>query len=533
MKWRLPQRSFALAYALTAVVFTASVVLTAQVVDKHRSARIQLDLETEAAEFARRAAERMRESVEQLQVISLVFVAFEEVNAQQFKTIAQGYLEPTDSLLVLEWQPEVHDKDREDFERAARAQGIEGFTLWEPDAEDKPIPAVARAVHVPVLYMLSSLPGVDTTGLDLAWSPERMASKWTARDLGRAISSELFNVVTNHAPAYQPIGFAITLPIYRSGLVPDSVNQRRSELLGYLAGVYSLHRLLAPELQRLAEGRFNLQVNVGASTAPHFTQLSGATSPHSRRVSMELFGVDWVFSVSATREQLAGSWVWFLVPAGLALAGLLVLGVLRVIETQQLALESTRRELVEALAAVKRSESALQEISRHDPLTGLYNRRAFDALLRLEFERAARHGLSLGLLMIDLDRFKAINDQWGHQAGDQALRRCATICESSSRRSDICARFGGEEFVLLMPHADEQQAIATAERLRQAIAAAPLALDAERNPVHMTASVGVAVVAEPVTIEELIRRADVALYTAKRDGRNCVRVFEAASAMQG
>lgn len=525
----MPQRSFALAYALTAVIFTASVVMTAQVVDNQRSARIQLEIDAEAVDFAQRAAERIRESVEQLQIISLVFVAFEDVNHQQFKTIARRYLEPTDSLLILEWQPKVRDQDREEFERGARAQGIDGFTLWEPDADGNPVPAVARPVHVPVFYMLSSLPGVDTTGLDLAWSPERMASKWAARDDGRAVSSDLFNVVTNHATDYQPVGFAITLPIYRGGLVPGAADQRRSELLGYLAGVYSLGRLLAPELRRLAERRFNLQISVGDDTAPRFTQLTGEASNHSRTVPMQLFGADWAFTVSATRMQLSGLRLWSLIPVGLAVAGILVLSVLRVIERQQLALESARRELVAAFDAVKRSESALHEISRHDPLTGLYNRRAFDDLLVLELERAKRHQLSLGLLMIDLDHFKAINDNWGHQVGDQALIQCATICESISRRSDICARFGGEEFVLLLPHTIAEQALVTAERLRQAIAAEPLALDADQNPVTVTASVGVAVVSAPLPARELLRRADVALYAAKRAGRNCVRAFDEAA----
>jgi two-component system cell cycle response regulator len=164
---------------------------------------------------------------------------------------------------------------------------------------------------------------------------------------------------------------------------------------------------------------------------------------------------------------------------------------------------------------------ALRLLATHDELTGLLNRREFDRLLAQETERALRFSQPLALVMADLDHFKSINDEHGHQAGDDVLREVAQRLKSQVRSVDWAARLGGEEFGFLLVQADAASAYAAAERLREAVAAAPAL--AQGKHLKVTVSLGVAVLPEQGrTGAEIVQAADQALYAAKRAGRNRV-----------
>lgn len=167
----------------------------------------------------------------------------------------------------------------------------------------------------------------------------------------------------------------------------------------------------------------------------------------------------------------------------------------------------------------------LARLAMTDALTGLYNRRAFFDLAQRAFEHARRHGTGLGLVMMDIDHFKDINDRHGHQAGDAVLTHVAAMMTSFARAGDILARYGGEEFVLLMPQAEAGGMMALSERLRETLAANPVQM--AEAAVRVTASFGVALVrATDAGLEPVLTRADAALYAAKAAGRNCVRAAE-------
>ena len=173
---------------------------------------------------------------------------------------------------------------------------------------------------------------------------------------------------------------------------------------------------------------------------------------------------------------------------------------------------SDRREAAEAL---------LKAVSC-DHLTGLLNRRAFVEAVELEMQRWARFPRPLSLVMIDADHFKRINDQYGHAAGDAVLRHLAAGMTATFRAMDVLARFGGEEFVVLMPHTDVASAIQHAERLRSAIEALRIPLD-DGGELRITASFGVAACRpDDDSLDAAIAGADECLYRAKRQGRNRV-----------
>jgi diguanylate cyclase (GGDEF)-like protein len=160
-----------------------------------------------------------------------------------------------------------------------------------------------------------------------------------------------------------------------------------------------------------------------------------------------------------------------------------------------------------------------------DPLSGAFNRRHFHIRLEEELQRSRRHNLSLAFLMIDIDDFKHVNDSYGHLAGDTVIRDVAEILRRSVRLFDLCARFGGEEFAIIMPGGVLDGATAVAERIRERIEAYRPA-DRTLEQLRLTASIGLAVSSNDSTGRELIARADQALYMAKRAGKNCVRVAE-------
>ena len=163
----------------------------------------------------------------------------------------------------------------------------------------------------------------------------------------------------------------------------------------------------------------------------------------------------------------------------------------------------------------------IYQLATLDALTELYNRRHFMEVLDKEISRALRHRRALALCIIDVDLFKPVNDTFGHIAGDEVLRRMAAVLRQHVRSDDIAARIGGEEFAVLLPEGSAEDAIAFAERLREAIAATIFSPGGA--PRQITVSVGVASLRAPVTSRsQLLAAADAALYRAKHEGRNRV-----------
>jgi diguanylate cyclase (GGDEF)-like protein len=194
---------------------------------------------------------------------------------------------------------------------------------------------------------------------------------------------------------------------------------------------------------------------------------------------------------------------WF----GLAISVLMAVGMLGI-----------RRLFID----MKTQETQLDALARTDALTGLPNRRETMERLQGELQRSQRSGRPIAVLMFDIDHFKRVNDTWGHAAGDQVLRAVADTAHDSLRRIDSCGRIGGEEFLVLLPETDPENAHGAAERLRAAIELCRVHY--ADQVLRVTVSIGVAIqLAEASqTAEVLLQRADQALYAAKEGGRNRV-----------
>jgi diguanylate cyclase len=196
----------------------------------------------------------------------------------------------------------------------------------------------------------------------------------------------------------------------------------------------------------------------------------------------------------------------------------------RDLESQLDTLNKRLREMESQSAQIEQRMLEQQRIALLDSLTQLPNRNAYEQRLTYEYERWQRYQRPLVLAVCDLDHFKSINDNFGHLAGDKVLRIIAKTLRDRLRKTDFVARFGGEEFVILLPETERQEALQTLDTIRQAVAASPFHF--RDKPVAITLSVGIAIFSDTATSDDVFERADTALYQAKQAGRNCCVVAD-------
>ena len=178
--------------------------------------------------------------------------------------------------------------------------------------------------------------------------------------------------------------------------------------------------------------------------------------------------------------------------------------------------------IVTDVVELRQSIAELSNLIRTDPLTGIANYRYFSQALEQEIERTQRSGQPTSLIMLDIDFFKKVNDQWGHEVGNQALIHLSRLLQHTVRKLDIPCRYGGEEFAVILPDTNLGACLPVAGRIRQTIEESPL--DVAGQPLHMTVSMGITTYTDgqETTVEDLVKQADKYLYQAKESGRNRV-----------
>lgn len=249
-----------------------------------------------------------------------------------------------------------------------------------------------------------------------------------------------------------------------------------------------------------------------AAKTAHATYSTPAGSYSFARSSVT--GAPWSVALTVPSAELyatargTGHWAPWVLVGALAVLGLFA-GWLAV-------------RLIEGRRRITESNESLQEIARTDVLTGLYTRRYLTEQLTGLLSDAEHDGRPVSVLMMDIDHFKQLNDTFGHEAGDKALRHVAGLLAGSLRGDDIIGRWGGEEFVAVLPHAPLARASVVADRMRELLGSTPVEVGQQRELVAIHISVGVAEYAGD-TLEAFIARADRALYQAKRAGRNITR----------
>jgi two-component system cell cycle response regulator len=186
----------------------------------------------------------------------------------------------------------------------------------------------------------------------------------------------------------------------------------------------------------------------------------------------------------------------------------------------QAELQTALREVRDKNVQLEQSLQRVEQMAATDPLTGLYNRRHFSKVIDQMFAEAQRHEKDLSCVMIDLDGYKQLNDKWGHQVGDQMLQVAAKAIGNNLRRSDVAARYGGDEFVILLPHADVEQAYKVAQRIAEQFVAMEFAMKGQDLGVTMSIGISSLVGGVPPAADQLVAQADKAMYSAKAQGKN-------------
>jgi len=434
-----------------------------------------------------------------------LFAANEHVTRTEWR----DYVE---KLRISETYPGVRGVNYAEFvPGGALAQHVErvraeGF----PDYEVRP--AAEREAYVPVVYP-EPFEGrnLQTFGFDMFSDPVRRTAIERARDSGQPVATGKLMVGTEGEKSVP--GFVLYMPVYRRGPALSTLAERREALVGF---VFCPFRM--PDLMRgiLGEPREDLDLeiyDIGASRESMLFDHDGllhALTPDpaariARTVTVEVAGRPWALYFEALPR--------FASPAERVLPST-VLGV-------GLALSLLFSALTWWLAAAR---AAAVDAATHDPLTGLFNRRHMEDTLKREEARARRGGEAIGIIMLDIDHFKKLNDLHGHDAGDQVLRAFAESVKKQIREEDIACRYGGEEFTVIMPGASVPIAAARAELLRAGLAR--LDVDYQGKPLgQVTVSAGVAAFPEhgPTAIA-VLQAADQALLRAKNAGRDRVIV---------
>jgi diguanylate cyclase (GGDEF)-like protein len=453
----------------------------------------------------------------------LLDAAEQPVTLSEFQFFADRLRGRFHGLRDTGWAPRVTRANRESFEVAVRASGVADFMIWERDKTGQRMAAIDRDVYFPILYPVPAAIAPKVLGVNIAFEPMRRSAVMHAIETRAPAATPPLQLVSGKGMID---GFMSFLPVFGK----DDVT---AEPRGVVYGVFEI----APLIENILSAALPADVGVYLydSAKPSATQLihwhpAGGSSdlaaparqdllaaPHwesTLRMADQTWGVMFVPDRVANVSRLSPA----LLPFGL---GLLITAMIEayllVSMRRTLQLERLTEELHVTAATLAERGEKLAHLVRHDPLTGLRNRSGF-AEDALQFLPQSSGHACVAVLMLDLDRFKAVNDTLGHAAGDLLLCQVAQTLRENVREGDIVARLGGDEFVIVQAEGSQLDAAEKlADRLVAALSRPYRIFD---HDVEIGASIGVAICGgAELEIDHMLRRADRALYSAKIAGR--------------
>src|SRR6266568_3647990 len=416
------------------------------------------------------------------------------------------------------------------FERAVRAErsplvkGLPEFAIKPPGE---------RPEYVVLTYIEPMGKNVAAWGLDINADPLRRSVVDRARDSGQIASSSGVTLLRDGNSSVSST--LLRLAVYRGGGVPGSVEERQRLYWGMVGSTVRVGEMIDATLSKDILSRAQLQIyeagNAPAEGAAGDTLLFDSAPSGTAAAPAEFSG----YAVTQRLAVADREWLLRIVPrkdpvdlldkagtASILAATLAISALLFWLMTSIAVSESRGAELAKRNRDAALLREKLREQAMHDKLTGLYNRHYVEEWFGLELLRAQRHGRPVAAILLDIDHFKRFNDSFGHEAGDLVLRELAGVLRRLARQSDVASRYGGEEFLVLLPECPFDAALRKAEQLREEAAKLKLEHN-DRALGSVTVSIGVA--AFPDHAQEakaLLRCADEALYDAKAAGRDRV-----------
>jgi diguanylate cyclase (GGDEF)-like protein len=479
------RRRFWLGIAAVTLIAVGSVAAAALVYHDDRG-----DFEDMQREEAMRAGHQMEAlaglSVDQLNSAAAFFRAEDDLSRHEFEVYGRSLIRQG-ALGGAVFLPRVTAANRERFERThdlpiLERVGAFSFRRSQPRPEYFPITYVAA----------ESEQRRRAIGYDLGQDPNRAPILKRARDKGIAVSSPVIPLLVGGR------GINVFRAVYRDRAPVHTVSQRRAALTGFAAGSFRIGDLAAAATAAVTPA---VQVQLRAGDDTVFG--AGGSLEDAASVPVRIADRTWTLTVKD--------------PGGPGLSLPIALAVMGI------SLAALLASLILTWGRTERMQELERQASQ-DALTGLSNRRRFEQDLAAAMARSRRDGSTGALLMLDLDRFKQVNDSHGHPAGDLLIREIAEVLRSRTRASDSLARLGGDEFAVILPRCSREEARLTAEAIADEIR--DHRSDEAAEPV--TVSIGVSMFGtDPRTsVATVVSEADAAMYAAKDEGRDAVRVFD-------
>ena len=452
----------------------------------------------------------------------------DEVTRSEFETFSARLFERHPGMLRIAWLPRVHRKERAEYETAAITDGVSGYRIKSLQGGGFAT-APQSDEYFPVFY--STQPKTSMVyGMDYATVPERRAVLERARDDDKiaALRTRLFERKEGAGLA----DVLVTIPVYAKGTSRETVADRRRNLAGFVVGIFDLPLLIqairvttgaSPAVSMNVYPPFTAQIVSLEQALPDYS--SAATAPQSMRDvartlhwsgSLKIGDTDWqVRAVPTAGGPLETTYD--------RACAVLIVGLLLTLSLSTYLMLASRNSRRLSLA-----NRRVLELAQTDILTGLPNRAFFLTRLDEMNNQLSVRGLPFSILMLDLDRFKNVNDSLGHGAGDALLRQVAQRLKSAVRANDVLARLGGDEFAVIQEAGADQRACATELAARIAkLLTEPFLLPGHR--VEIGTSIGIAIAPDHGSDQEqLLKKADLALYRSKSAGRDCFTIYDEA-----
>jgi diguanylate cyclase (GGDEF)-like protein len=451
-----------------------------------------------------------------------LFESSDHVTREEFRKFGDRILRNQPAILSMSWIPRVAHAERLAHERAAVLDGIHNYHIRSVNSDGSLVTSSDENEYFPVYYTTEKERAGAIYGLDLGDDGAREEALRRACDSNRLAASHSLLLQTG---AGDRRGFFVVLPVYKPGSQDRTIEERRANLIGFVQGVFKIDVMVDTILDGIRSPLDFLIFESGAAldAEPLHVRISGSPPIGSNSVTsagtrprwsgdLDVADLRWTLVAvpSAGRSPAAHLSAWILLGAGLlvtAVGGAFVW--------------SSGRNSWRLLAANRKAS----HLALTDVVTGRPNRRAF--FERLGASCPATEVGSVWVLYVDLDDFKDVNDTLGHSTGDMLLRQVAQRLQNNVAEADMVARFGGDEFAVLhLGSVDRTQAATLATRI---VATLGMKYCVDGSEIHITASVGVTSFSHDVSgPETLMMQADLALYRAKEDGRNCFRFYDSA-----
>jgi diguanylate cyclase (GGDEF)-like protein len=484
---------FQLGFAVVVAIAVGSIAVALVVHARERDSFEQRQ-RSEATRAARQAEALAALSIGQLSSASAFYRAEGHFTRHEFELVANSLLH-AGGLAATGFVASVP------LARRARFESSHGYPISERGPLGQIRPAATRANYYPLVFAATAKPVVVTLplGYDIGNDPLRGSYLHLALTNGRAAATPVMRLAAGGT------GINVFRPVYRDGAPIRTAAERRAALIGLAVGSFHVPDLAGAAKSALPDG-------VQASLVERGKPVAGPRLPEGESAAARIRIADrsWLLVVRDPGRPGVDLPVMIAI-VGLALAGMLA-----------------------ALVLVWSRSERMHELAReanHDPLTGLHNRRRFEEDLRAELARSHRYSVPGALLMLDLDRFKRVNDTLGHPAGDRVLAEIAAVLQGRARETDSIARLGGDEFAVILPRCSLPEAEGVATEIAGAIRER---MNGDADVPPMTVSIGVSPfgTGHRLSYESAIGRADAALYSAKGAGRDRVVVFDGATPEQ-